>query len=147
MYSPARQARAGYTIAPDNSVSAAVAIPVGRGVATKDLPGVQPQVMPDNAQQTDIYNYFTVPGETKILISASRWILVRLTLETAGPVAVGTRATLAPVLSGKGPLLPTGVPFEFTLAPGNRLYILAESVNRVKVVNEPSVIGNPGGKL
>jgi hypothetical protein len=132
------------------------AIAVAKAVATKDLPGAQPSVLPDNVQQTDIYTYFTVAGETKLLTSASRWTFVRLFLETAGPVAVGTRHIITPVLSGKGVLLPTGSELSFTLAPGNRLYIAAESVNRVKTILEPfayldqiykqQLIGNTGGK-
>ena len=65
------------------------------------------------------------------------WARVILTLETAGPVAVGQSSQLQPVLSGKGQLLETGVPTPFTIAKGNRLYIAATGVNRVKVVVEP----------
>lgn len=88
-----------------------------------------------------IYTYFTTvpaPGEqTPVLYNGDRaWAKVTLTLETAGPVAVGEQASLAPVLSGQGQLLQTGVPMTFNVAKGDRLYILATAVNRVKVTVE-----------
>jgi hypothetical protein len=123
--------RKSYSAAPARSAR------LGNAVALKDTPGVEAPVMPDNVQQTDIYTYFTKAGETRLLTSAKRWTLVRLTLENAGPVAIGTKQTITPVLSGKGRLLPTGEEIQFTLAPGNRLFIAAEAVNRVSVTIEP----------
>ncbi len=89
--------------------------------------------------KTDIYTYFTVPtGITELLYSAESWMRVELVLETAGPVAVSTRDSVTPVLSGKGILLePDGEPIEFIMPKGNRLFIAAESFNRVKVIIEP----------
>jgi len=90
--------------------------------------------------KTDIYTYFTKPtGVTELLYSAEDWVRINLQLETAGPVAVGTRDSVTPVLSGKGVLLPNigDTSFEFILARGNRLWIASESINRVKVVIEP----------
>jgi hypothetical protein len=91
--------------------------------------------------RTQITTYFTSAlngAASPILYSGDRmWAKVTLTLETAGPVAVGNMAELAPVLSGRGQLLETGVPTPFTIAKGTRLYIAATSVNRVKVVIEP----------
>lgn len=93
-------------------------------------------------RQSDISTYFTrigsVNGQTPTLYNGDRlWCNVTLLLETAGPVAVGTRADLFPVLSGKGMLLDTGVPATFTIGKGTRLYIASDSVNRVKVELAP----------
>lgn len=80
----------------------------------------------------------TLSNPTALLYSADRlWATVTLTLETAGPVAVGESADLTPLLSGKGVLLDTGVPMKITLARGTKLYIAADAVNRVKVIVEP----------
>lgn len=92
---------------------------------------------------TDIFTYITPVGinigqNTPVLYNGDRlWADVVLELETAGPVAVGTRADIAPILSGKGQLLQTGVPLRFRIAKGTRLYILATAINRVKVTIEP----------
>ena len=89
-----------------------------------------------------ISTYFTkvpVDGQPPdVLYSGDRnWTRVRVMLETAGPVAVGQFSNLFPVLSGRGQLLTTGVPVTFDIAKGNKLYIAAQSVNRVKVTIEP----------
>lgn len=88
---------------------------------------------------TDIYTYFTKPtGESELLYSAESWVKIELALETAGPVSVGTRESVVPVLSGKGILLESdGEPIEFVMPRGNRLFIASESINRVKVIIEP----------
>jgi hypothetical protein len=89
---------------------------------------------------TEASTYFTKgDGETHKLYQADRlWVTVTLTLETAGPVSVGFRSAITPVLSGKGQLLATGVPTKFVVAKGNnQLYIASTSVNRVKVTIEP----------
>ena len=82
---------------------------------------------------SDIYTYFTRPttGKSELLYSAEEWVRIWLSLETAGPVAVSTRQEIVPVLSGKGILL-DDQPREFLLPRGDRLYIAAESINRVK---------------
>lgn len=92
--------------------------------------------------QTQIYTFFTnANGQTQEIYPGTpdHWVKARLQLETAGPVSVGTRDTLEPVLSGKGALLvPTnGEAMPFILSPGDRLYAVAGSVNRVKVIIEP----------
>lgn len=89
------------------------------------------------ADATQVNTYFTVIGESRLLFSAERYIVVTLNLETAGPVAVGTQHTITPVLSGKGVLLETDVDRKFVLSKGDRLYIAAESINRVKFIVEP----------
>ena len=104
-----------------------------------------PQPSSDTATvdgKTLIQTYFTrVPGvgdETPIIYNGDRlWAKITLTLETAGPVVVGTQSGLAPVLSGKGQLLATGDPATFHIMKGVRLYILSTGVNRVKFVTEP----------
>lgn len=92
--------------------------------------------------RVDLFTYFTKPpvvGQpTPVLYEANRlWTDVTLTLETAGPVAVGIRSQITPVLSGRGVLLPTGVPVTLRIAKGNRIYIAATAVNRVKVLLQP----------
>ena len=88
---------------------------------------------------TEIYTYFTnADGRSKLLYSAEGWVRIELALETAGPVSVGTRENLTPVLTGLGILLePDGEPVEFVMPKGDRLYIAAESINRVKFIVEP----------
>jgi hypothetical protein len=98
---------------------------------------------------SDSYTYFTQVAtgnlpQTQLLYTADRaWVKLTLVLETAGPVAVGTKSTLTPVLGGAGILLPppsTGgnmTPLTWTLAKGNKFYIASTSVNRVKVVIDP----------
>jgi hypothetical protein len=88
---------------------------------------------------TDIFTYLTVAsGASELLFSAEDWIRIEFQLETAGPVAVGTKQNLSPVLSGKGILLPAdGEPVRFIVPRGDRVYIAADAVNRVKVMIEP----------
>ena len=63
---------------------------------------------------------------------------VRLMLETAGPVAIGTRDDVAPPLSGKGILLPGGnVEVTIVLNKGDRLYSASTALNRVRFIAEP----------
>jgi hypothetical protein len=90
----------------------------------------------------NISTYFTsVPGvgdPPAVLYNGDRiWTRVRVTLLTAGPVAVGQLANLFPVLGGAGQLLQPGVPTTFDIAKGNKLYIAANSVNRVSLTVEP----------
>jgi len=88
--------------------------------------------------KTQLYTYFTEPnGETMLIYSADRWVTMRLTLQTAGPVDVGTAPNIGPVLSGKGRSLVTGVELETRLAKGTRIYLISETVNRVLVTIEP----------
>ena len=85
---------------------------------------------------TLIYTLFTKAGETRLVYSATTWVQIRLMLENAGPVAVGTRQQIGPALSGKGILLRTNEWVDFVLAKGDRLFMIAEGVNRVKFVCE-----------
>lgn len=92
--------------------------------------------------RTQVSTYFTkIPvdgAEPEILYNGDRmWANVTMTLETAGPVAVGQSQQLSPVLSGKGILLETDVPLTLTIAKGTRLYIRSTSINRVKLIIEP----------
>ncbi len=86
-----------------------------------------------------VYTYFTkISPATDILYTGDRmWGKVILTLETAGPVAIGDAVDITPVLSGKGQLLETDVPTVLDVAKGNRIYIAATSINRVKVEIAP----------
>lgn len=90
---------------------------------------------------TEIYTFFARPnptGQFTIIYNGDRMFAqVILTLETAGPVAVSTKQQINPTLSGKGQLLETGVPLTFTLAKGQRLYVVTSSINRIKVTVQP----------
>lgn len=93
--------------------------------------------------RTKVSTYFTKAPSigqdpTAVLYNGDRlWARVVLTLETAGPVAVGDQSSIVPVLSGRGQLLATGEPTPFVIAKGTKLFIAATAVNRVKVVIEP----------
>jgi hypothetical protein len=91
--------------------------------------------------RTFVDTFFTrapVEGELDIIYNGDRvWAKVTLTLETAGPVAIGNLSSITPALSGKGQLLETDVPAVFFIAKGTRLYFSATGVNRVKRVVEP----------
>jgi hypothetical protein len=52
-------------------------------------------------------------------------------------VAVGMDQNITPVLSGKGILLPTNEQVEFYLSKGDRVFIAAESINRVRFITDP----------
>ena len=90
---------------------------------------------------TELYTFFAKPvldGRFVVLYNADRqFARVTLTLETAGPVAVSRSQQLAPVLSGKGAKLETGVPLSFDVAKGNRLFVAATSISRIKVFIAP----------
>lgn len=87
--------------------------------------------------RTQIYTHFTEPTEgSELLYAAENWVRIRLQLKTAGPVAVGNNASIAPVLSGKGQLL-DDTPFECHLAKGSSIYITSQTRNRVNVTIEP----------
>lgn len=90
---------------------------------------------------TEMYTYIAKPptdGQLQVLYNADRqYVQVVLTLETAGPVAVATKQQMLPVLSGKGQLLETGVPLSFFLSKGNRLWVAATAINRIKVTVQP----------
>lgn len=108
-----------------------IALPVNAVNAPTADPGID--------RVTDIYTYITrVTTDSQILYNGDRqWALITLILESAGPVAVGTRTDLLPVLSGKGALLVTNVPYQITIAKTSRLYIVSTAVNRVSVKIEP----------
>ena len=114
---------------------------VAKEMATgRALPSSKGGETPNQLQtyRTEVYSYFTQPSsETQLLYSAENWVQVTLSLQTAGPVAIGTVASLAPVLSGRGILLDPDNPWVATLAKGTRLYITSETLNRVNVLIEP----------
>jgi hypothetical protein len=93
-----------------------------------------------NTVQTNIYTFFTKPtGITELFYNNNEreWVRVTLQLETAGPVAVGTSQDIGPLGSGKGRNLPTGESIDIILPPSHRLYILAETVDRVGATISP----------
>lgn len=108
-----------------------------RAVASAPEPSIN--VSDSRLQATTYFTKVPVIGEpTAVLYSGDRlWARVTLTLETAGPVAVGFMSQITPVLSGRGQLLMTGEPTVFDVAKGNRLYIAATAVNRVKFSVQP----------
>ncbi len=75
-------------------------------------------------------------GVSTNFMTAESWVQVKLRLETAGPVAVSTRENIAPPLSGKGGLL-NDDNMTFVLNKGDRLFYVAQAVNRVRVIIEP----------
>lgn len=85
----------------------------------------------------EISTILTSAGPSVVLYNGDRmWAKLTVTLETAGPVVVGQQSGIVPVLSGKGQLLQSGVPTILNVAKGNRIYIAANGVNRVKLVIE-----------
>lgn len=90
---------------------------------------------------TEVYTFIAQPssdGKPVVLYNADRqYARVTLTLENAGPVVIGNKQQLVPVLSGKGALLNTDMPFAMTVTKGNKIYIATTSINRVKVLIEP----------
>jgi len=87
--------------------------------------------------QTQFQTYLTNRLGTQLLYSAEDWMRVTMRLETAGPVAIGTKQDIAPALSGLGRLLPTGDDITFVLPRGDRLFIVASATNRVAWQLEP----------
>lgn len=124
------------------SVSDALArrmTPISAEVA-RALPDAKGGEEPKDLQRwrTDHYVVFTTEiGQSLNFYSADQWVTIDLMLETAGPVAISTRANILPVLSGKGRLLTTDVPLSFVLPKGSRLYYAAENVNRLAFTVEP----------
>ncbi len=116
--------------------------PAPQTIKPSDSPSLtrqaSPAILAASIQPATTATRFTKgDGKSYQLYAASRWTMARLILETAGPVSVGTSDDITPVLSGKGTLLTTNIPFEIDLAPGNKLYIAAEAINRVKVTLTP----------
>lgn len=111
------------------------AVTLNRNVADVRAPA---DTTGQSENKIQIYTYPTKPSPSpQILYNGDRmWARVTLTLTTAGPVAVGEQSNIVPVLSGKGQLLPPGVPVTFNVAKGNRIYIAADTLNRVNVVIE-----------
>lgn len=108
--------------------------------AARALPDSKGGETPKQLQtyRTEIYTYFTrATGVTDLLYSAENWVRIKLTLETAGPVAIGTSASLEPVTSGRGRLLDVNEEYETYLPKGTRIHIISETVNRVSVTIEP----------
>lgn len=89
------------------------------------------------AGETEIWTVFTRPNTTSLIYSAPTWVRVRLIMQTAGPVAVGNKQEIQPVLSGKGIMLTQDQPIDFALGSGGRLYYAAQSIQRVAVIVEP----------
>jgi hypothetical protein len=121
----ARSAASGRPLAPEIQR----ALPDSRG-------GEEPKDL--QRWRTDLGELFTTTlGQSVLFFAADQWVKIQLMLETPGPVAIGTRAEIVPVLSGKGRLLTTAVPYEVVLPKGTRLYYAAENVNRIAFTIEP----------
>lgn len=110
-----------------------------RNVASAESLTANP-LLGDNKTQVD--TYFTsgpIPGEgtAQIYTGDRRWARISLTLETAGPVAIGTSSKITPVLGGGGRLLLTNQTIIVTLAKGTKLYVASTGVNRIGRVIEP----------
>lgn len=110
-------------------------VSVDRTIAQAPVPADTTGRSQNRAQVTTILTKIPTAGaEPQILYNGDRlWTRVTLTLENAGPVAVGTSRDIYPVLSGKGQLLTPGEPTPFDIAKGDVLYVAATSVNRIKI--------------
>lgn len=101
----------------------------------------QPAAQGPGDSRTQLFTYLTkapTDGQAAILYNGDRmWAKVTLTLQTAGPVAIGQQSSLLPVLGGQGILLTTDLPYEVIVAKGTRLYIAANGINRVATKIEP----------
>jgi hypothetical protein len=106
-------------------------------VIQDSTPGAQTPVIPTASGRTEMFTHFTTPGTDFLLYQAESWVKLRFILETAGPVAIGTRDSISPVLSGKGILLSTGVEFSFYVGRGARVTISSTAINRVSFIVEP----------
>ena len=93
----------------------------------------------DKFGQTTARTIFMNPpfGVVTTLLQPATWVRVKLRLETAGPVAVGTNNKgIIPVLAGGGALLGTD-DLVFILKKGDYLYAAANATNRVRMGTEP----------
>lgn len=107
-----------------------------RSLAGATPVGVNPGTAANNV---DIFTYQTTSGQTAMLYSGNRLsATITLVLQTAGPVVVGWKQQLKPVLAGLGWTLQTGQPFVIPIAQGQRLYIASSSVNLVNVTVAPT---------
>jgi hypothetical protein len=137
------------------------AVSTDRNVATVQTPAVQTGQSEYKYVANTYFTKVPIPGESpQIIYNGDRlWARVTLTLETAGPVVVGENQQLQPVLSGKGQLLETDVPVTFNIGKGSKLYVAANTVNRIKVCVEAlpwletitglltSMLGSLGGSI
>lgn len=85
---------------------------------------------------TTIFTFFATGGQTQLVYSATDWCQVRMGMETGGPVVVGTTTNLLPTSAGNGRQLLTDRDVVFVLAPADRIYIAANSPQRVGVTIE-----------
>ena len=108
-------------------------------VATEPPPAI--------GQRSEISTHFTIPGRNTLLYRADSWVYLSLVLLDAGPVAVGTRTNVAPVLSGAGGLLVQNEVFRFPVTKGQRIFITANTVQRVRVSIEAPPYGEQILKL
>lgn len=119
------------------------AIPGEAQAYMRATPAVEaPKMAPPVAKgATEISTYFTNVGGDSLLYQAESWVYLNLVLLDAGPVAVGTRENISPVLSGKGGLLVQNELARFSMRAGQRLFITANTVSRVRVTIEPPPFG------
>lgn len=88
--------------------------------------------------RTEAYTRLTrANGESELVKQMKSWTVCRVTLITAGPVDIGTRFNISPPQSGKGIELVPGQEIELKLSPGDRLYMVSNTVNRVSFTFEP----------
>lgn len=117
---------------------------IAKKTASKAASEVDDGFIPDGPAerlgQTICSTLFTVAqpfGQTHKLFDARQWMRVKLRLETAGPVTVGTNAHLETAIgSGAGSSL--GVDeLVIVLKKGDTLYYIANATNRVRIIREP----------
>lgn len=91
-------------------------------------------------QSTLTSMYFTRAAAEPIQIYTGdrAWAIVKLRLQTAGPVAVSTLQSMGSVTSGNNLLLTTNEEEEFVCPFGNSIWVLATAVNRIAMVVQPA---------
>jgi hypothetical protein len=100
-----------------------------RNQATVLAPGATALTAETTSDLSTFLTTAVANGQPQVLYNGDRQQAnVTLTLETAGPVTVSTRAALK-----TGHVLQTGVPTTIPVAKGNRLYVAASGINRISV--------------
>jgi hypothetical protein len=107
----------------------------------RNAPPSGADIVPAAAGLSEVSTRFTKPGENTLLYQAEGWVYINLLMIDAGPVSVGTRDDIAPVLSGKGGLLIQNEIFRFPVRKGQRVFITANTVARVRMTIEAPPFG------
>ena len=117
------------------------AIPGEEQAYMRETKPAEVKAPPAAVGRSEISTRFTKPGENTFVYQAESWVYLNFTLIDAGPVDVGTRDDIAPVLSGKGGPLVQNEVFRFPISKGQRVFITANTVSRVRMVIEAPPYG------